>query len=78
MDGSRQLLRFGPFVLDVGEHSLTRDGEPIALTPKLFELLRILAASGGRLMKKDDLMKAVWPDTIVEEGNLTKGIFLLR
>ena len=32
----------------------------------------------GRLMKKDALMKAVWPDTVVEEGNLTKGIFLLR
>src|SRR6186997_433294 len=78
MESSAPLLRFGPFVLDVGEHSLTRDGEPIALTPKLFDLLEILATSGGRLLKKDALMKAVWPETIVEEGNLTKGIFLLR
>ena len=78
MDGSAQLLRFGPFLLDVGEHSLTRNGEPIPLTPKTFDLLRILACSGGRLMRKDALMRAVWPDTVVEEGNLTKGIFLLR
>jgi DNA-binding winged helix-turn-helix (wHTH) protein len=78
MESSAPLLRFGPFVLDVAEHSLTRDGQPIALTPKLFELLQILATSSGRLLKKDALMKAVWPETVVEEGNLTKGIFLLR
>jgi pimeloyl-ACP methyl ester carboxylesterase/class 3 adenylate cyclase len=77
-EGSAQLLRFGPFLLDVAEHSLTRDGEPIAITPKLFELLQILAGSGGRLLKKDALMQAVWPDAVVEEGNLSKGIFLLR
>jgi pimeloyl-ACP methyl ester carboxylesterase len=73
-----QVLRFGPFVLDVEEHSLTRAGTPIPLAPKSFELLRVLAASGGRLLTKDALMKAVWPDTVVEEGNLSKGIFLLR
>jgi pimeloyl-ACP methyl ester carboxylesterase len=75
---NREILRFGPFVLDVDEHALTRDGVPIALSPKLFDLLRILAASSGRLIEKDALMKATWPDSVVEEGNLTKGIFLLR
>lgn len=75
---SSSVLQFGPFVLDVGEHTLSRAGEPIALTPKVFDLLTILAESGGRLMAKDALMKAVWPDAVVEEGNLTKSIFLLR
>jgi pimeloyl-ACP methyl ester carboxylesterase/class 3 adenylate cyclase len=78
MDGTRHIFRFGPFVLDVDDHALARDGEAVSLTPKLFDLLRILVTSGGRLLEKDALMKAAWPDTVVEEGNLTKGIFLLR
>jgi len=78
MDSGEQILRFGPFVLDTGQHTLSRAGRPIALTPKLFDLLTILASSGGRLMEKDALMKAVWPDAVVEEGNLSKGVFLLR
>ena len=78
MARAREVLRFGPFVLDVEEHTLTRNGVPVALTPKLFDLLHILAASGGRLLEKGALMKAAWPDAVVEEGNLTKGVFLLR
>jgi pimeloyl-ACP methyl ester carboxylesterase len=78
MNGSGTVLRFGPFELDVDQHALSRNGRPIALTPKVFELLAILAGSGGRLMEKDVLMKAVWSETVVEEGNLTKNVFLLR
>src|SRR5689334_15605888 len=78
MSGSATVLRFGSFELDVEQHSLRRAGQPIALTPKVFELLAILAESHGRLLEKDVLMKAVWPETVVEEGNLAKGIFLLR
>jgi pimeloyl-ACP methyl ester carboxylesterase/DNA-binding winged helix-turn-helix (wHTH) protein len=78
MDARGPVLQFGPFVLDVEQHSLTRDGRPIALTPKVFDLLAILAASEGRLMEKDALLRAVWPDTVVEEGNLTKAVFMLR
>jgi pimeloyl-ACP methyl ester carboxylesterase/DNA-binding winged helix-turn-helix (wHTH) protein len=78
MSSRAQVLRFGRFVLDVADHTLTGDGEPIALTPKVFDLLTILAESGGRLMAKEALMKAAWPDAVVEEGNLTKGIFMLR
>jgi pimeloyl-ACP methyl ester carboxylesterase/class 3 adenylate cyclase len=78
MTRSGEILRFGAFVLDVDEHTLTRDGVPIALTPKLLDLLRILATNSGRLLEKDALMQAAWPDSVVEEGNLTKGIFLLR
>src|SRR5262245_47384598 len=78
MGRARDNFRFGPFVLDVDEHTLTRAGAPVALTPKLFDLLRILVASEGRLLEKGDLMQAAWPDTVVEEGNLSKGVFLLR
>jgi DNA-binding winged helix-turn-helix (wHTH) protein/pimeloyl-ACP methyl ester carboxylesterase len=78
MASGPQVLRFGPFVLDVAEHSLSREGQPIVLTPKLFALLTVLAENSGRLMSKDALMQAVWPDAMVEEGNVSKGIFLLR
>src|SRR5687768_15325799 len=72
------VFRFGPFVLDVADRSLKRDGVPVALTPKLFDLLVALVTNSGRLVEKDTLLKAVWPDVAVEEGNLTKGIFSLR
>jgi len=55
-----------------------RDGAPIALTPKLFDLLVALVTNSRRLVEKDALLKAVWPDVAVEEGNLTKGVFSLR
>lgn len=77
-DERSAVLRFGPFVLDIDDHTLTRHGVRIDLPPKLFELLRVLVASNGRLLTKDALMAAVWPHTVVEEGNLSKGIFLLR
>ena len=72
------VFRFGPFVLDVADRSLKRDGVPLALTPKLFDLLVALVTNSGRLVEKDVLLKAVWPDVAVEEGNLTKGVFSLR
>ncbi len=78
MPARAQILRFGPFELDVDQHTLSRDGAPVALTPKVFELLVLLAANGGRLVEKDALMRAIWPETVVEEGNLTKSIFMLR
>jgi TolB-like protein len=77
-EGSGAAFRFGPFVLDVVDRSLKRDGAPVALTPKLFDLLVALVTNGGRLVEKDALLKAVWPDVAVEEGNLTKGVFNLR
>ena len=70
--------RFGPFVLDVADRSLKRDGAPIPLTPKTFDLLVTLVENAGRLVEKDSLLRSVWPDVAVEEGNLTKGVFSLR
>lgn len=72
------VARFGPFSLDVADHSLKRDGVTIALTPKLFDLLAVLVANAGRLVEKDVLLQAVWPDVAVEEGNLAKGVSSLR
>ncbi|HET7699037.1 MAG TPA: winged helix-turn-helix domain-containing protein [Vicinamibacterales bacterium] len=71
-------FRFGPFVLDAADRSLKRDSVPVPLTPKLFDLLVALLANAGRLVDKDTLLRSVWPDVAVEEGNLTKGIFSLR
>ena len=54
------------------------NGEQIALTPKVFDTLLYLVENAGRLIEKDELMQAVWPDTVVEENNLNKNISILR
>ncbi len=69
---------FGPFRLEVVERLLVRDSEVVPLTPKAFDLLLALIEHHGRLMEKSELMKAVWPDTFVEEGNLSWNISHLR
>jgi TolB-like protein/DNA-binding winged helix-turn-helix (wHTH) protein len=69
---------FGPYRLDVGQRVLTRTGEAISLTPKATEVLTLLVANAGQLVAKDELLRRVWPDTFVEESNLTQNIFLLR
>jgi DNA-binding winged helix-turn-helix (wHTH) protein/TolB-like protein/Tfp pilus assembly protein PilF len=69
---------FGRFRLKVAERVLLREGELVPLTPKVFDILVILVENGGQVVAKDDLMKRVWPNTFVEEGNLTQNISLLR
>ena len=69
---------FGPYRLSVAQRVLTRDGEIISLTPKATEILVRLVVNAGQLLEKDDLLKEVWPDTFVEEANLTQNIFTLR
>jgi DNA-binding winged helix-turn-helix (wHTH) protein/TolB-like protein/Tfp pilus assembly protein PilF len=69
---------FGRFRLKVAERVLLREGEPVPLTPKVFDILVTLIEHGGQVVAKDDLMKRVWPNTFVEEGNLTQNISLLR
>ncbi|MEQ1730716.1 MAG: winged helix-turn-helix domain-containing protein [Vicinamibacterales bacterium] len=69
---------FGPFVLDLDARALHRNGQPVALPPKAMELLVVLVQSAGTLVTKDDLMRRVWPDTFVEEGNLPVTVFTLR
>lgn len=72
------LYEFGPFRLDPAKRVLLRDGEPVPLTPKAFETLLVLVQNNGQPISRDDLMQAVWPDSFVEEGNLTQNIFVLR
>lgn len=74
----KQVVEFGPFRIDPEKQLLFRDGELIALTPKAFQLLLVLVRRSNQTVSKDDLMKAVWPDTFVEETNLTRNIFTLR
>ena len=74
----KHFYAFGPFRLDSEKRVLVRDGTPVPLAPKAAEALLVLVQNAGRLVDKDDLMKRVWPDAFVEEGNLNKNIFFLR
>ncbi len=70
---------FGAFQLDIAHRLLTHDGGPVVpLTPKAFELLLVLVESEGRLLTKAELMNRMWPDSFVEEGNLTQTVSVLR
>ena len=75
---NRPRYKFGSFELDIERHVLTREGLAVALPPKCFDLLCILVKNCGDLLEKDDLMRALWPDTFVEEANLSNLIALLR
>jgi DNA-binding winged helix-turn-helix (wHTH) protein/TolB-like protein/Flp pilus assembly protein TadD len=72
------LYEFGPFQLDPPERLLLCDGQPVSLTPKAFDLLLALVDRSGHLVEKEELLKIVWPDSFVEEGNLAVTISLLR
>src|SRR5262245_53071124 len=74
----KPIYEFGPYRLDAAERLLSRDGEVVPLQPKVFDLLLALVERHGRLLEKDELLKAVWPDTIVEEVNLANNISILR
>ena len=69
---------FGPFLLNAGERLLLRDGQAITLTPKAFETLLLLVENGGHVLTKEEMLTRLWPDTFVEESNLTNNISLLR
>ena len=72
------IYEFGRFRLKTAERVLLREGELVPLTPKVFDILVTLVEHCGQVVAKDDLMKRVWPNTFVEEGNLTQNISLLR
>jgi DNA-binding winged helix-turn-helix (wHTH) protein len=70
--------QFGPFSLDVNERVLLRDGRLVPLAPKALTTLLVLVRNQGRVVEKDTLMAEIWPDEVVEEGNLAQHIFMLR
>lgn len=73
-----QIYTFGAFRLDVGEHLLTRAGVAVPLPPKVFETLRVLVENRGHMLEKDEFIKQLWPDTLVEESSLARNISYLR
>ena len=73
-----RVYQFGPFCLDTAERCLIRDGRPVALTPKTFQVLLVLVESGGRTVDKDELINRVWAGSLVEEGNLKVTVSMLR
>ena len=73
-----ELYEFGPFRLDAEKEVLLRQGQPVPLTPKAFQILLVLVRRNGEVASKDEIMKTVWPDTFVEETNLTRNIFSIR
>src|SRR5688572_3739167 len=72
------LYEFGPFRLDARERLLLREGRPVALTDKVFELLLLLVRQRGRALSRSELMQQLWPDTVVEENNLSVNVSVLR
>lgn len=73
-----RLFAFGPFRLDPRSRRLLRDGHPVSLPPKAFDVLLALVENRGSVIEKDELLRRVWPDVVVEEGNLTQHGFTLR
>jgi DNA-binding winged helix-turn-helix (wHTH) protein/tetratricopeptide (TPR) repeat protein len=69
---------FGPFRLDPSNGTLLRNGEVVSVPPKAMEVLQVLVEHGTETITKHELMDRIWPDTCVEEGNLSVNIFALR
>ncbi len=69
---------FGPFRIDASERQLLRNGEVVPLRPKVFDVLLALVENSGHILSKDEVMRIVWPETAVEEGNLARNISTLR
>src|SRR5438552_18641452 len=72
------IYEFDNFRLDPLERMLRRTGEPLPLTPRVFDTLLYLVRHHGRVLEKEELMRAIWPDAIVEENNLNQNISTLR
>lgn len=75
---SKPGYEFGSFHLDVEQRLLLREGRVVLLAPKVFDTLLVLIANSGRVVGKEELMQALWPDTYVEESNLTQNISQIR
>src|SRR5262245_33861414 len=75
---AKQFYEFGPFRLDPVERVLYREGEVTPLTAKIFDILLVFVQNSGRTLEKEEMMRQVWPDQFVEEGNLTRNVSTLR
>lgn len=77
-DRNNRIYAFRSFTLDVAECRLTRDDEPVSITPKAFDVLVYLVERSGKLIEKEELLETVWSDSVVEEANLARIIHMLR
>src|SRR6266568_3830350 len=78
MSEMEDVYEFGPFRLETKERRLLRNGLPVRLRGKVLDTLCVLVSRPGRLIEKDELIAAVWPDTVVEDNNLAHNINALR
>jgi Tol biopolymer transport system component/DNA-binding winged helix-turn-helix (wHTH) protein len=78
VSGGNLLFEFGPFALDPVKRILKNQGELVPLHSKALDLLLVLVEQSGRIVEKDELMKRLWPDSFVEEGNLSVQVSALR
>jgi len=76
--GENPVFTFDAFRLEPDERLLIRDGQPVALTPKAFDLLVLLVAQAGHVLGKDELIGTLWQQRLVTESNLTKHVWMLR
>src|SRR5215469_13422025 len=72
------IYEFSDFRLDPDQRTLMRNGEPVTLAPKPFDTLLFMLQNRGRTLEKNEFMKALWPESFVEEGNLSQNIFVVR
>lgn len=73
-----RVYEFGPYRLEAAERRLLRGRQAVSLTAKVFDLLLLLVQNGGHLLEKDELMRELWPDSEVEDNNLTVSMSILR
>ncbi|MBX7222128.1 MAG: tetratricopeptide repeat protein [Blastocatellia bacterium] len=78
MNGARPVYCFGPFRVDVQERRCTRNGEPVSLTPKAFDMLVYMLSRTGHLLEKDTLLEELWADVMVGENCLSQNVRALR
>ena len=74
----KHFYKFDPFILEVEERVLLRDGRPVAVTPKVFDTLLLLVQNHGCVVSKQKILDTLWPDVFVEESNVTFNITMLR
>jgi DNA-binding winged helix-turn-helix (wHTH) protein/TolB-like protein/Tfp pilus assembly protein PilF len=77
-ESQAKIYEFEEFRIDAAKRLLTKNGEQISLTPKVFDTLFYLVRYGGNVIEKDELMREIWADSVVEENNLNQNISILR
>src|SRR4051794_37716860 len=78
MSDTSPVFEFGSFVLNPPERLLLREGRPVEMPPKVFDLLLALVRAPGHLLEKEELLRTVWEGSFVEEGNVNRQISTLR